>query len=230
MPTVHIEPTHDDLVATCVSRLSEFVNDRNGAPTSIVLTGGTIAHDIHAALPADQDWSHVDWYWGDERFVPAGHDDRNDFQARRDFLDRFGVSESRIHAMPAHSCEESMAEAADRHAAELPDEDFDLVILGLGPDAHVASLFPRHASLSVTDRQVIEEFDSPKPPPQRLSMTFPRLNRATIVWFWVSGDGKAEAVAQALADEGSTHVTPARGVTGRGDVTWFLDQAAASRL
>ena len=97
-------------------------------------------------------------------------------------------------------------------------------MLGIGPDGHVASLFPGHPQLDVTDRIAVPVTGSPKPPPERISLTFPALNRTHEVWFLVSGDGKADAVARALADEGSVHATPARGITVE-NATWFLDTA-----
>ncbi len=194
------------------------------APASVVLTGGTVATEAYRRL----EWADADFWWGDERFVPEGHTDRNDQQARDAFLDRLGVPESRIHAAPAHGCDLSMAEAADHYAATLPDH-FDVVLLGIGPDGHVASLFPGHPQLHVTDRRVVEVFDSPKPPAQRLSLTFPALNAADAVWFVAAGSDKAEAVARALAHRGTVEETPARGVRGKQETRWFLDPEAASR-
>jgi len=201
-----------------------------GRRPSLVLTGGTIAIEAYARLGSGPvDWSEVDFYWGDERFVPAGHSDRNDQQARDAFLDRLGVPIERIHAMPAHGCDLSMAEAADSYAAALPDEPFDLVLLGVGPDGHIASLFPGFAQLHETERRVVEVFDSPKPPAVRLSMTLPALNNADSVWFLVSGGGKAEAVARAMGD-GTVGDTPAVGVHGLNETVWLLDEAAATHL
>ena len=99
----------------------------------------------------------------------------------------------------------------------------------MGPDGHVASLFPGFPQLDVDDRIAVPVTGSPKPPPERISLTFPALNRTHEVWFLVSGDGKADAVARALAAEGTVHATPARGITVE-NTTWFLDTAAASLL
>ena len=107
--------------------------------------------------------------------------------------------------------------------------DFDLVLLGVGPDGHVASLFPGFPQLDVDDRIAVAVTGSPKPPPDRISLTFTALNQAGEVWFLVSGEGKADAVARALAPEGSVHETPARGITAP-NRTWWLDQAAAGSL
>ena len=104
------------------------------------------------------------------------------------------------------------------------------MMLGVGPDGHVASLFPGFPQLDVEDRIAVGVSDSPKPPPERISLTFSALNRSKSVWFLVSGDEKAAAVAQALAEGTDLHDCPAAGVTGSEETIWFLDRAAASRL
>jgi 6-phosphogluconolactonase len=201
-----------------------------GRRPRIVLTGGTIAIDAYKLIEnALVDWTQIDFYWGDERFVPEGHADRNDQQARAAFLDRLGVPAANIHSMPAHGCDVSTAEAADQYAAALPAEPFDVTLLGVGPDGHVASLFPGFPQLHEAQRLAVEVFDSPKPPPVRITLTFPALNNSEAVWFIVSGEGKAAAVARALGD-GTLDDTPARGAHGRTETTWLLDEAAASHL
>lgn len=211
-----------------VERLAQLQS--NGRTPSVVLTGGTIAIAVYQALPAaGVDWTDVDFYWGDERFVPEGHADRNDQQARDAFLDRLGVPAARIHTMPAHDCALGAREAADNYARVIPEEPFDLVLLGMGPDGHIASLFPGFAQLHETERTVVEVFDSPKPPPVRLSLTMPALNHADSVWFLVSGEDKAEAVERALGP-GTLVGTPATGVRGGHETVWLLDDAAASAL
>lgn len=216
------------IAARIVRRIAE-VQQAGGVP-SVVLTGGTIATEAYRRIEAgDVDWSAVDFYWGDERFVPTGHADRNDQQARDAFLTRLGVPESRLHPMPAHGCSESMADAADGYTAALPDGPFDLVLHGMGPDGHVASLFPGFPQVHETTRRAVEVLDSPKPPPQRISLTLPALNHARSVWLLVSGDGKAEAVARALAGATPDEI-PAAGVHGTDETVWLLDDAAASGI
>lgn len=231
--TVEISADAAALATSVAGRISGRLAAIQAAGTtpSVVLTGGSIAIASYEALEAGTvDWKHVDFYWGDERFVPAGHADRNDQQARDSFLTRLGVPEDHIHVMPAHDCAYSAAEAADAYAGEVPEAPFDLVLLGVGPDAHVASLFPGFAQLHETERKVVEVFDSPKPPPVRLSMTMPTLNHADSVWFLVAGEGKAEAVARALGDGPVVVDTPASGVRGSRETLWLLDEAAASQL
>jgi 6-phosphogluconolactonase len=208
-----------------------------GRVPSVVLTGGTVANEIYrevAALPSDVvDWMRIDFWWGDERYVPADSTDRNDRAAELDLLDVVGVDPARVHAMPAaDEVHPDLEAAAAAYAEELrrhQDGDFDLVLLGLGPDGHVASLFPGFPQLEVTDELAVAVTDSPKPPPERISLTFPALSRTREVWFLVTGDGKADAVRRALADEGSVQETPARGVTCENS-TWWLDEAAVSAL
>ena len=102
-------------------------------------------------------------------------------------------------------------------------------MLGVGPDGHVASLFPGFPQLDVDDRIAVAVTGSPKPPPERISLTFAALNRAKSVWFLVSGDEKAAAVARALAEGTDLHDIPAAGVTGSEETIWFLDRPAASQ-
>jgi 6-phosphogluconolactonase len=210
-----------------------------GRVPSIALTGGTIADAIYqaiASLEGDDpsvDWMRVDFWWGDERYVPADSSDRNDRSAGLDLLDAVMVDPARVHAMPAadeiHPDVEAAAASYDQLVRTREPGDFDLVLLGMGPDGHVASLFPGFPQLDVDDRIAVAVTDSPKPPPERISLTFIALNQATEVWFLVSGEGKADAVARALAADGSVHETPARGITTP-HRTWWLDEAAAGSL
>jgi 6-phosphogluconolactonase len=224
-----------ELVAKLVAVQAE------GRVPSVALTGGTIADEIYRAVAAFEtgphgpsvDWMHVDFWWGDERYVPADSPDRNDRSAGLDLLDVVLVDPARVHAMPAadeiHPDLEAAAASYDQLVRTREPGDFDLVLLGMGPDGHVASLFPGFAQLNVDDRIAVSVTDSPKPPPERISLTFTALNQTTEAWFLVSGAGKADAVARALAPDGSVHDTPARGITTP-NRTWWLDQAAAGRL
>jgi 6-phosphogluconolactonase len=107
---------------------------------------------------------------------------------------------------------------------------FEVLMLGMGPDGHVASLFPGYPQLDVDDPIAVAVTDSPKPPPERVSLTLPALNRSRAVWFLVSGAEKAPAVARAVAIGTDLHDTPAAGVTGEQETIWFLDRASASEL
>jgi 6-phosphogluconolactonase len=198
-----------------------------GGRPRVLLTGGTIAMAAYAELHGDAvDWTMVEFWFGDERFVPANLPDRNDGQAREAFLDRVGAT--RVHAVADNDCSLSAAEAARAYGETLPSEPFDVTLLGVGPDGHVASLFPGFPQLTITDAPTAAVFDSPKPPPIRVTLTFPALNNSVAVWFLVSGTDKADAVSRALAPDGSIDETPARGVHGTRETVWLLDEEAAS--
>lgn len=218
--------------------------DHGPAVHEVALTGGSIARAIHRTVAglaptAGVDWSRVQLWWGDERFVPSSSDDRNALQTEQDLLHVLrslpsgALPDDNVMVVPA-SDEVSDAEAAADAYSELVRSrgtgGFDLVMLGVGPDGHVASLFPRHPAAAVPDRIAVAVHDSPKPPPERVSLTFEALDRAERVWFVVAGTDKAEAVARALADEGSVTETPARGVRGRSETVWWLDREAAAAL
>lgn len=230
--TVEVWPTSEDLAAKIAERITTRLAEvqRTGRRPSIVLTGGTIAIAAYRQIaPSGVNWDDLDIYWGDERFVPEGHADRNDQQARDAFLIRLGVPEECIHPMPAHGCELSMADAADAYASLLPQAPFDLVLLGMGPDGHIASLFPGFPQLDETHRLAVEVFDSPKPPPQRISLTYPALNHAESVWLLVSGEAKAGVVALAVAGASKLQI-PASGVHGMNETLWLIDQDAAKEI
>lgn len=203
-----------------------------GDRPQLCLTGGTIANRAYAqvareASRAPLDWSRIDLWWGDERFVAADDDDRNAKQA----LDLFGplrLEPGQVHTMPARGADLDLDQAASAYAAELGATSFDICLLGLGPDGHVASLFPDHPSASEAG-EVIAVRNSPKPPPDRISLTLPVLNRSREVWFLVSGEDKADAVAKALLKTGPEPVPAAR-VDAAGSTVWLVDRAAASAL
>jgi 6-phosphogluconolactonase len=235
-PRVEVQPDADALATAVAGELLSRLADLQaaGAVPQIGLTGGTIARAVHREMARLSPESGVDWgavvvWFGDERFVPAGSEDRNAGQARADLLDVVGAS--RVHEIPSSDDAPDAEAAADAYSATMREHgagSFDVLMLGIGPDGHVASLFPGHPALAV-DAIAVAVHDSPKPPPDRVSLALPCLNRADAVWFMASGDGKADAVAAALAD-GPVEEIPARGVSGLQETTWFLDRDAASRL
>jgi 6-phosphogluconolactonase len=236
-PRVEVQPDAGALATAVAGELLSRLADAQaaGSDPQIALTGGGIAEAVHRELarlsPASGvDWSRVVVWWGDERFVPRDSDDRNARGAREAFLDSVGATQ--VHEMPATEDAADVDAAATAYSATVREHgagEFDVVMLGLGPDGHVASLFPGHPALDAAGIAV-GVTGSPKPPPERVSLTFAALNRARSVWFLVSGEPKAPAVAAALAPEGDLHATPARGVAGAEETIWFLDHEAASRL
>ena len=230
----------DDSASLAAAVASDFLavvgSPPSGPVHEIALTGGTIAVEVHRAIAAGAaeghvDWSRVQFWFGDERFVARDSSDRNAVQTREAMPDVLAAAI--VHEVPSTDDVDTAQESADAYAALVRSHGtggFTVAMFGLGPDGHVASLFPGHDSLHATDVIALPELDSPKPPPQRVSLSFEDLNRQTgQQWFLVSGEEKAEAVARALADDGTVDETPARGLTCPNQ-TWYLDSAAASRL
>jgi len=230
--------------ARLVTRLVDAQATRGRA--HVVVTGGGVGTATLKALantPARDavDWSAVDVWWGDERFLPAGDPDRNETQARDALLDHVPLDPARVHPMPAlgEPWGDDVDAAAAAYAEELraaarPEErlgvpTFDVVMLGVGPDGHVASLFPEHPALHEADRTVVGVRGSPKPPPVRISLTMPVIRSAGEVWLLAAGAEKATAVALALSGAGEVAV-PAAGAQGQRATLWLLDRSAAGKV
>ena len=237
----------DALAAAAAARLITTLVERIEAAghAHLCLTGGGIGTAVLAAVGSSPartsvDWSAVDIWWGDERYLPEGDADRNETGARAALLRHVPVPESRIHPMPgpwgSHS---DVDEAAARYAEELaaaarpedhaPVPSMDVLLLGLGPDAHVASLFPGQPALH-DERAVAAVRGAPKPPPTRVTLTFPTINAAREVWLLAAGSGKAAAVRLALTEEAGAFQVPAAGVRGRERTLVLIDEAAAGKL
>ena len=231
------------VAARLVTRLVDAVAARSTA--SVVLTGGGIGTKILselAAAPARDavDWRRLDIWWGDERFVPAGHPDRNETGARSALLDHVDVDPARVRPMPGpdgpdgDDPEAAAARYASWLAAATTPEDhgpvpaFDVLMLGIGPEGHVASLFPGMPAV-YDNRPVVAVRGSPKPPPVRISFTFPSIQAAREVWILASGEEKASAVALALSGPGPVQL-PAAGARGRQRTLFLIDEAAAAKL
>ena len=231
------------VAARLVTRLVDAVAATGHA--HLVLTGGGIGTAVLvelAAAPARDavDWPQVDFWWGDERFVPAGDPDRNETGARSALLDRINLDPARVHPMPGPDGPDGgePEAAAARYAGWLaaaarpedhgPVPSFDVLILGIGPEGHVASLFPGMPAV-YDNRPVVAVRGSPKPPPIRISLTFPSIQAAREVWILASGEEKAGAVALALSGSGPVQL-PAAGARGRQRTLFLLDEAAAVKL
>jgi 6-phosphogluconolactonase len=246
-PDVVVEPDADSLTRTVAAALVARLAAAQAVhgTAAVVLTGGGVGIAVleHVAgLAAEPiretvDWEDVDVWWGDERYVPAGSDERNEKAARDALLSRVGVPEHRIHAMPAAdgdagTPEDGAAWYAEQLAAAAGETGgiprFDVLLLGMGPEGHTASIFPGSPAV-LDDRPVFAVRDCPKPPPTRISLGFSAINTAEEVWLVVAGEGKAPAVAKALSGADPTEL-PAAGVHGRRATRWLLDAAAAGEL
>jgi 6-phosphogluconolactonase len=233
----------DAAAARLITRLVDAQSAVGSA--SVVLTGGGIGTAVLTSLRNSHardaiDWRHLDVWWGDERFVPNGDEERNETGARATLLDHVDVDPDRVHPMGASDDPEGNdpEAAAQRYASTLaanarpedhgPVPAFDVLLLGVGPDGHIASLFPELPAV-YDERPVVAVRGSPKPPPIRLTLTFPAINAAREVWFVVAGADKARAVRLALSGAGPVQV-PAAGARGRARTLWLLDAAAAAEL
>ncbi|GAB3525238.1 6-phosphogluconolactonase [Arthrobacter monumenti] len=270
-PRVKIHGDFDGLSSAAAGRLIDrlaSVQRRRGEAT-VVLTGGTLGISILASIPAadnvgDVDWARVNFWWGDERFLPGADAERNAVQAEEALLGRIDVDRLRVHPFGSADEFEDVHAAADAYAAELAleaahersaegstgteagaaperavDRDvsnraarlpqFDVLLLGLGPDAHIASLFPDMEGVRTRNQTVVGVENSPKPPPLRVSLTLEAINSADEVWIAVAGNDKAGAVGLALAGAAPVQV-PAAGAAGRSKTLWLIDQDAAAQI
>ncbi|MFF2270633.1 6-phosphogluconolactonase [Agromyces sp. NPDC058136] len=208
----------------------------------IVLTGGSMGSAVLEAVAASParmsiDWSRVHFWWGDERWLPRGDAERNDRQAFDALLDDLDLPADNLHPFPASDSGLTLDEAAVDYAAELADHAaeglahpvFDITFLGVGPDGHIASLFPHRSGIEVTDQTVIAVRESPKPPPERLSLTRPVINSSQRVWMVLAGADKASALGLALAGASRDEV-PVAGIKGRRRTVFFIDSDAAAEV
>ena len=247
-PLVVVHHDADVLAEAVAARLITRIVDVQAArgSASIVLTGGGIGSSTLSAVAASParsavDWGHLDVWWGDERFLPSGDAERNETSTRAALLDHVALNPARVHPMPASDGADIGGDpeaAADLYRTTLaasarPENHtrvpaFDVLLLGVGPDAHIASLFPDQPALYET-RPVVAVHGAPKAPPVRLTLTLPAIRTAEEVWLVVAGEDKAAAVRMGLSGAGEVQV-PAAGARGRRRTLWLLDRAAASAL
>jgi 6-phosphogluconolactonase len=200
----------------------------------LVLTGGTVGIATLAAIDANPlkdeiDFTRVHLWWGDERYVAGDSSDRNATQAKNALLKHLTLDQEKIHEFPAANSGLTLDDAAKGFADHVSkiQPKFDIVLLGMGPDGHIASLFPGKPQPKV-GAWVIAEHDSPKPPPQRLSFTFEALNTADQIWFVVAGADKQDAVAVAMGD--NPDELPVGRVHGTKATQWFIDSTAGTKV
>ncbi|MGH3542737.1 MAG: 6-phosphogluconolactonase [Mycobacterium sp.] len=234
----------DALVAAAGERLIGVIDAAAAARgrALIVLTGGGNGNRLLRYLGARAqriDWAKVHLFWGDERYIAEDDDERNDKQAHAALLDHVDIPARNVHAMPASDGEfgSDLGAAALSYEQLLaanaepgdPAPNFDVHLLGVGPEGHVNSVFPDSPAVRETARLVIGVDDSPKPPAQRITLTMPAVQRSREVWMLVSGAEKADAVAAAIGGADPVSV-PAAGAVGRENTVWFLDTQAAAKL
>lgn len=244
-PSVVVHRDKQLLADATAARLVTAVVDAQSArgKADVVLTGGSMGSAVLASLAAAPardaiDWACVSLWWGDERFLPSGDPERNETQARAALLDSVPLDPALVHPMAASDGDygdvDSAAAEYSRELAEAagPGREvppFDVLMLGVGPDCHIASLFPEHPALHEQHGPTVGVHGSPKPPPLRMSLTFAALRAATEVWFLVSGADKAGAVGLALSGAGELQA-PAGAVQGLRSTLWLIDGPAAEHV
>lgn len=248
--TVVVHPDAAALATVTAARLLVALVDAQSthSPVHVGVTGGTVGTRVLEEVAASPlrhavDWTGVHVWWGDERFLPDGDPERNETQARSALLDALPLPPGNVHAIPARGAGvDTPDDAATAYAAELaryaatdgeaaddagpPVPAFDVLMLGMGPDGHVASLFPGDPAVEIVDRTVTGVLASPKPPPERVTLTLPAIEVAQEVWVVVAGEEKAEPTTRALAGD-DVRSTPAAGALGRRRTLWLVDAAAA---
>jgi 6-phosphogluconolactonase len=224
-----------------MTRIVEAQEARGEA--TVVLTGGGLGIELLSRLAggparAAIGWRALNLWWGDERFVPSGDPDRNELQARTALLDHVPLDPARVHSMPASDGPDGgdPEAAAARYAAELASAArpgrqipaIDVLLLGVGSEGHVASIFPESPAAH-DERLATAVRNCPKPPPTRITLTFPVIQSADEVWLIAAGAAKAHALGAAARGAGPVQI-PAAGAQGRLRSLWLLDREAAAEI
>lgn len=241
---VLVHPNRAALAASVAARFITTTVDilHEQGEVNVVLAGGTVAMEVLEAVNSSAardtiDWGQVTFWWGDERWVPKNHPDRNELQARTALLDHIAVPAENIHPFAASDEGLELEDAASSYAELLESRSidgtqlprFDITFLGVGPDGHVASLFPHLPGIREHDKSVLAVHNSPKPPSERLSLSRPALNTSRCIWMVLAGHDKASALGLALAGASRDEV-PVAGIKGRRYTNFFVDQEAAAEV
>ena len=233
----------DQAVALAADRITEILSheDRSTHPSarSIALAGGQTPKPLYKRLTTNPyrrriDWPQIHFFWSDERAVPPNHPDSNYNMARQTLLEPLSIPADRIHPMPADTPDVGRAalayEQTIRHILPANAQNipvFDLILLGLGPDGHTASLFPGTCALHEQQRLIVANWVDAQNA-WRMTMAYPLLQAASNIVILATGANKAHAVAQVLAPNADPNHWPAAGLTGRNaHITWILDNLAA---
>jgi 6-phosphogluconolactonase len=238
-PEVRVFPDVNELSLRVAEAVARTVDDavRSTGRCSLVLSGGGTPRTLYGLLASrfreQIRWAHVHVFWGDERYVPPG-DARSNYRMARDtLLNHVPCPAANVHPMPTHFSDPDAAardyEATLRSYFSGQPSAFDLVLLGLGPEGHTASLFPRSPALAEATRWVTA-VTAPADPPIRLTLTFAALNRAANAYFLVTGSSKARALHDVLTGTANSNTCPAAGVRlAAGTLIWWVDRDAAAQ-
>ncbi|MBE7385266.1 MAG: 6-phosphogluconolactonase [Leptolyngbya sp. SIO1E4] len=231
---VEIHPDRAALVARSLTLVTERIRTAitERGTCALALAGGSTPKPLYEALAQeDLPWAQLHIFWGDERYVPVEHPDSNAGMAKAAWLDQVPIPAQQVHITPTHFAQPAEAaaqyEQTLRQAMGADWPSFDIVLLGIGDDAHTASLFPHTAALKVSDRLVTVGEKSGAP---RITFTAPLINQSRCVIFLVSGHNKQTALTQIFAPEASEDTFPARKIRPQGELWWLLDSDAGEAV
>jgi 6-phosphogluconolactonase len=208
--------------------VGELLAEQAGRGGSVVLTGGSGPGDAYRlAAELEPDWSKVSLWWGDDRCVPPEHEWSNYRLAKETLLDHLRQQPREVHRIRGELAPQAAADELDQ---ALEGVELDFMLLGLGPDAHVASLFPGSPQLAVEDRRATSGPPGLEPWVDRVTMTMPEIRSAKRIVFIVTGESKADAVVRAFGGEISPDAPASLVRLAPIRVEVFLDRPAASRL
>lgn len=228
------------VAARFITKMVDILHEEDDA--NVVLTGGSVGIMVLEAINDSSardtiDWERVSFWWGDERWLPRGDTERNDQQAREALLDHISVPAANVHPFAASDEGMDMDAAAALYSADLAAHAvngsllprLDITFLGVGPDGHIASLFPHGTAIREREASVLPVLRSPKPPAERLTLTRPTLNASERVWLVLAGADKAAVLGLALAGASRDEV-PVAGIKGRRRTVFFVDGEAAAEV
>lgn len=234
---VEILPDLQGLIARAqdaiLSSLATAIQERG--QFTIALSGGSTPKPLYEAIGSlNLDWNKIHVFWGDERYVPSNHPDSNELMARIAWLNKVPIPQTNIHAVPtlsgnpvadANKYEQHLQEFFHCSPGTFPS--LDVILLGMGDDAHTASLFPHTKALQVRDRLVTVGNKDGNP---RITLTYPLINAARSVIFLAAGANKRPALSQVFAEVADDFTYPSRLIKPQGELLWLLDAAAGSQL
>lgn len=215
-----------------ITQIQQAIESRD--QFTIALSGGSTPKPLYAALATQNlPWSKIHIFWGDERYVPATHQDSNQLMARQAWLDQIEIPKENIHPMvttsddPNHDAAQHEAELREFFQVPSGFPTFDLILLGMGDDGHTASLFPHTPALTVNNHLVTVGNKDGQP---RLTFTVPLINNSRCVMFVVAGANKRPALQQVFAPQGDEQQYPSRLIKPQGELLWLLDREAGAEL
>jgi 6-phosphogluconolactonase len=222
-PTIHYTPNVAQTASEIfVKHLQESIKKKKSF--AVVLSGGSTPLKMYHILKTQNlPWDKVHFFWGDERFVPHDHPDSNYAAAKKAFLDVIDIPQENLHPMPYQG---DIQQASQDYANEIittlgEHPVFDLTFLGLGDDAHTASLFP--GTGAVFDKELVTTCEPTTAKHKRLTLTSSALSQSCVVAFLVSGESKRKALEQTLQDTNDVDQFPARSIQALEELLWITD-------